>query len=116
LVDVRRALVEFLRTAEPAAARTADASLPLNLVIVPQSVLNRGDLWPGYHLSAESTYPSRYIEPRRTLFVHDAAGFERELPYGLALHVLAPVRALSNDDCLRLAEKFEAVFLARSRR
>jgi serine/threonine-protein kinase len=116
LVAMRRALVEFLRTAEPPAARTADASLPLNLVVVPQSLLNRADLWPGYHLSPESTYPSRYVEPRRTLFVRDAPGFERELPYGLALHVLAPVRALSNEDCLRLAEKFEAVFLARGRR
>jgi serine/threonine-protein kinase len=112
---MRASLASFLRGASPAAARGADAKLPLNLVVLPEALLNRADLWPGYHLASDSTYPSRYVEPRRTLFVHDAAGFEGEIPYGLALHVLAPVRALSNADCTTLAEQFESYWQTQSR-
>jgi hypothetical protein len=115
--EISTALRLFLGRATQAAARgAAGASIrPLNLVVVPESVLNKPELWPGYRLDAESTYPSRYVEAKSTLFVADTVGFERrELPYGVALHVLAPLRDLSNEECLALAEKFQAEFLAKS--
>jgi hypothetical protein len=84
---------------------------PLNLVIVPQAMLDAPALWPGYGLSADSTYASRYVAAKRTLFVNDSPGFEnRDLPYGVALHVLSPVASLSDDALLSLAKKFEAYY------
>jgi serine/threonine-protein kinase len=84
---------------------------PLNLVIVPQAMLDTPALWPDFELSADRTYPSRYVPTKRTLFVNDTGGFERrDLPYGVALHVLAPVAAISGADILRLAGKFEAYY------
>jgi hypothetical protein len=84
---------------------------PLNLVVVPQALLDAPKLWPEYGLSADSTYPSRYVAGKRTLFVNDGAGFEtRDLPYGVALHLFSPVAALSDDQLLLLAKKFEAYY------
>jgi len=109
--DVLGALRDFLAASDLPAARTVAADFkapPLNLVIVPQATLDAPTLWPEYPLSADKTYPSRYVAPKRTLFVNDSAGFERrDLPYGVALHVLTPVAALSDADIVRLAEKFE---------
>jgi hypothetical protein len=49
------------------------------------------------------------VAGKRTLFVNDSAGFEtRDLPYGVALHLFSPVAALSDDQLLSLARKFEA--------
>jgi serine/threonine-protein kinase len=110
--SVRGALREFLAQDELPAARALASGFkapPLNLVVVPQAILNQADLWPGFHVKAESTYPSRYVDRKRTLFVNDNPGFEaRDLPYGVALHVLAPVSAISTDDCYAVAERFEA--------
>ncbi|HEY7955080.1 MAG: serine/threonine protein kinase [Polyangia bacterium] len=111
--DVRAALAAFLAASqEPAVRAAAKAEVaPLTLVVVPQALLDRPSLWPGYNLKADSSYPSRYVDTHRTLFVAGTAGFEsRELPYGVALHVLAPIRALSTDEILGLAEKFAAAY------
>lgn len=89
------------------------AARPLNLAIVPQSMMNRADLWPDFNLKAGTDYPSRYSAISATLYVADATGFERrDLPYGLALHFCAPMKRLSNEQCLDLAEKFERYFAA----
>ena len=81
---------------------------PLTLVVVSQATLDKPSLWPGFEVHAESSYPSRYVHAKRTLFIADTPGFERkEMPYAVALHVLAPIRALSNDEVSKLAEKFE---------
>ena len=104
----------FLATSEVPAARALAAKFaapPLNLVIVPQALLDTPSLWPDFKLSANSTYASRYLPAKRTLFVNDSPGFARhDLPYGVALHVLTPVQSLSNDDILQLAEKFEGYY------
>jgi hypothetical protein len=101
----------FLATADLAPARALAADFrppPLNLAVVPQSILDAPALWPEYSLSADNTYPSRYVPSKRTLFVNDSSGFERrDLPYGVALHVLTPVAALSDSDIVHLSEKFE---------
>jgi predicted Ser/Thr protein kinase len=116
---LERGLDEFLHASTLASAKAALAAAahppPLNLAVVPQSILNAPDLWPGYSIKPESTYPSRYVDARRTLFIADTPGFERrELPYGVALHVLTPVAALSDADVADLAEKFADWWLARS--
>ena len=81
---------------------------PLNLVIVPQAMLDDASLWPDEPTDPNGSYTYRYKDTKRTLFVTDTKGFERHgLPDGVALHVLVPVTALSNDDIYRLAEKFE---------
>jgi serine/threonine-protein kinase len=110
-----RLLGDFLRSAKnPHVGATAlDQRAPLTVAVVPQAILNRADLWPGFDIRPDKTYPSRYVEPRRTLFIADAAGFERrDLAYGVALHVLGPERALTNDEYIDLAVKFEAYYLA----
>jgi hypothetical protein len=116
--DAYRGVLAELRTFLSASGVPAAQALaakfgapPLNLVIVPQSMLDTPSLWPDFTLSANSTYASRYLPAKRTLFVNDSPGFtRRDLPYGVALHVLTPVQALSNDDILQLAEKFEAYY------
>jgi serine/threonine protein kinase len=81
---------------------------PLNLVIVPQAMLDDPSLWPGYPTSPDSTYPSRYVPGKRTLFVNDTQGFiTRDLPFGVALHLLSTLPSLTDVDCVRLAENFE---------
>ena len=114
--DQYRAILAELRawlaTTELPAARALAADFrvpPLNLVIVPQSMLDDAALWPELPTDPNGSYTYRYIDKKRTLFVNDTKGFERHgLPDGVALHVLVPVAALSTDDILRLAEKFEA--------
>jgi serine/threonine protein kinase len=82
---------------------------PLNLVIVPQKLLDDASLFPDLPTDPGASYTYRYVDKKRTLFVNDGSGFERHgLPDGVALHVLNPVGALSTDDILRLSEKFEA--------
>jgi hypothetical protein len=113
--DRYRAIVSSLRTfmrGEKQLAAFADAPVaPLTIVVVPQAVLEDARRWPGYTIKGDMSYPSRYVDTRRTLFVADAKGFEsQELPYGVAVHALAPVRTLSNDQLLSLAEKFEAYY------
>jgi serine/threonine-protein kinase len=123
LRDRYRELVEAMRRymqSPEAAAEVGDkraelvkaashAPAPLTLVVVPQATLDKPSLWPGFEVHADSSYPSRYVHAKRTLFIADTAGFERkELPYAVALHLLAPIRALSNDEVSKLAEKFEA--------
>ena len=98
---------------EPTAQGARDAkALPLNLVLVPDYVLSDARLWPGFHVEAGHTYGSRYVEPRRTLFVADGPNaLDRELPYGVAIHVLTPIDALSNQTVFNLAERFAAAHL-----
>jgi tRNA A-37 threonylcarbamoyl transferase component Bud32 len=114
--EAEKLLREFLAASQSAGARALAARFqapPLTLTVVPPGILSRPDLWPGYNLEPGKSYGSRYVEPHKTLFVADAAGFERrELAYGIALHVMAPEKALSTDDCLDLADKFEAWYLA----
>src|SRR5581483_5382078 len=115
-----RLLAEFLKTnPQPnarAVAPAADKPPPLNLVLVPQAMLNQADLWPGFPHDDKLDYPSRYVPGKRTLYVADARGFQqKELPYGIAMHVLAST-ALSDDDCLDLADKFAAWYPAHARR
>jgi serine/threonine-protein kinase len=111
--EARRLLRDFLGASGVAAARGAAANFsPLTVTVVPQGILSRADLWPGYPLEPGKSYGSRYVEPHRTLFVADSPGFERrDLAYGIALHVLAPEKALTTDECLDLADKFEAFYL-----
>ncbi|HWE28273.1 MAG TPA: serine/threonine-protein kinase [Polyangia bacterium] len=110
-VQILASLRAWLPTTDLPAARALANEFrvpPLNLVIVPQAQLDDGARWPDFPTNEGSTYGSRYVDTKRTLFVNDTKGFERrDLPYGVALHVLTPVAALSNDDILRLAEKFE---------
>ena len=63
-------------------------------------MLDDGALLPGIPTNPGSTYAlALRRRPKRTLFVNDTKGFERQdLPYGVALHVLNPVAALSTDD------------------
>jgi serine/threonine-protein kinase len=114
--EAKSLLRQFLAASQPAGARALAARfapLPLTVTVVPAAILNRNDLWPGYNLEPGKSYGSRYVEPHKTLFVADTPGFERrELAYGIALHVLAPEKALSTDECLDLADKFEAYYLA----
>ncbi len=85
---------------------------PLNLAIVPDFVLNDARRWPGFGVEVGRTYGSRYVEPRRTLFVADTDRFlDRELPYGVALHVLTPIDSLSNEAVFEMAERFAAQHL-----
>jgi hypothetical protein len=85
---------------------------PLNLVLVPDWVLGDPKRWPGFGVEAGHSYGSRYVATRETLFVSDGAGFlDHELPYGVALHLLAPIDALSNEAMNTLAERFAAQHL-----
>jgi serine/threonine protein kinase len=111
----------FLGSVETPAARALAASelhpAPLNIVVVPQSMLDAPALWPSFPLTAGSTYPSRYVPEKRTVFVNDGSGFERsDLPFPVANHVLYGVTALSDQDVLRLSEKFELYYNSKSAR
>ena len=114
--EAMRLLHEFLAASSDGVARQVAArasSPPLTVTVVPQSVLNRPDLWPGFDIKPDKTYGSRYSEPHRTLFVADVPGFERrELAYGVALNVLASESALSNDAYVTMADQFEAFYLS----
>jgi hypothetical protein len=116
-VQILAALRAWLPTTDLAAARALAHDFrvpPLNLVIVPQSQLDDAALWDA-PTDPNSTYAYRYVDKKRTLFVNDTKGFERHgLPDGVALHVLNPVVALSTDDILRLAEKFEQDYNSKS--
>jgi hypothetical protein len=109
--DILAELRAWLTTSDVPAARALAKefhSPPLNLVIVPQKLLDDGSLFPEFPTTAGSTYPDRYFENTRTLFVNDSKGFERrDLPDAVAQYVLSWAPALSNDDILRLSEKFE---------
>jgi hypothetical protein len=51
------------------------------------------------------------------LFVADGASYlDRELPYGVAQHVLQPIDAVSNEDLASLAERFAAYHLKNAKR
>jgi hypothetical protein len=112
------ALRAWLATTELPAARALARDFrvpPLNLVIVPQSMLDEAALFPDLPTDPGGSYTYRYIPNKRTLFVNDSKGFERNgLPDGVALHVLNPVNALSTDDILRLAEKFEQHYTSKA--
>jgi serine/threonine protein kinase len=118
--EILGAMRAFLATADVPAARALASDLappPLNLVVVPQSMLDAPALWPDYHLSADSSYASRYVAPKRTLFVNDAKGFEHsDLADGVAMHVLTGASSLSDSDILRLSEKFEAYYNSKPQR
>jgi serine/threonine-protein kinase len=119
--DILAELRMFLGTVETPAARALAASelhpAPLNIVVVPQSMLDAPALWPSFPLAAGSTYPSRYVPEKRTVFVNDGSGFERsDLPFPIANHVLYGVTALSDQDVLRLSEKFELYYNSKSAR
>ena len=109
---IRRELSVFL-AGEPAGGEALRAKVaPLNLVVVADWVLNDPKRWPRGTVEAGRSYGSRYIETRRTLFVADGKRFlDLELPYGVALHVLAPIDALSTATCNDLAERFAAYHL-----
>ncbi|MCU1281788.1 MAG: hypothetical protein JWM53_5334 [bacterium] len=107
----------WLATSDMPAARALATDFkppPLNLVIVPQRLLDDASAFPDMPTSSNG-YAYRYVDKKRTLFVNDAKGFERHgLPDGVALHVLNPVAALSTDDILRLSEKFEQHYNSKS--
>ena len=106
-----RELNTFLVT-DPKLAGTKPVTSPLNLVTVPEAVLNDPKRWPGFGVEIGRSYGSRYVDPRHTLFVADSPRYlDRELPYGVALHVLTPIDALSNDAVFELAERFAASHL-----
>ncbi len=110
-------LRDFLAGEPVAGAALRTAPAPLNLVVVPDWVLSDAKRWPGFKVEAGHTYSSRYVEPKHTLFVADVPRFlERELPYGVAIHVLTPVDALSNDAVFELAERFAAERLKAAKR
>jgi serine/threonine protein kinase len=110
LPAVRRFFAESGRAPLVAAAKQW-APPPLNIVIVPQTVLDDAKRWPDFPISPDSTYPSRYVSQRHTLFVNDSPGFvARELPFGVALHEVSSVSGIANSDCVPLAEKFEAYY------
>jgi serine/threonine-protein kinase len=119
--DVLGKLGSFLSTNDaPAPASKVLAQRPappLNLVIVPQAMLDDQALWPDLKLTPGSTYRQRYVAKSRTLFINDSSGWtQSELPYGVATHVLTPVAALSNDDIVRIAEKFEDAYSSKPER
>jgi serine/threonine-protein kinase len=102
---------------EPLLTGAAAQIPPITIVVVPQATLDKPELWPGYTLKADSSYPSRYVETSRTLFVADTPGFDTaELPFGVAMHAFAPVRSLRNEQLLSLAEKFQAAYTANFRK
>lgn len=111
---VLEALRDFCTTTDVPAVRDLGqrfAATPLNLVLLPQALLDAPRLWPQQTVAADSTYPSRYDPEQQTLFVNDTPGFEwRDLPYGVALHVLTPLPSLANADLVRLAERFEVYY------
>jgi serine/threonine protein kinase len=109
-----RELAVFL-AGEPSAGAALRAPVAaMNLVVVPDWVLGDAKRWPGFGVEAGKSYGSRYVEPKKTLFVADGAGYlDKELPYGIALHVLTPIDALSTETCFDLAERFAAVHLKR---
>jgi serine/threonine-protein kinase len=111
-IESQKLLQKFLAEQQAPSVRALKIQpLPLTITVVPQAILNRPDLWPGFEIKSDSTYPSRYIAGKRTLFVNDAKGFERrDLAYGIALHVLAPL--MPDAECLDLADKFETYFAA----
>jgi tRNA A-37 threonylcarbamoyl transferase component Bud32 len=87
----------------------------LNLVLVPQAVLNSREHWSGVKPNVD--YPTRYLAPASTLYVRDdASARDTDLPYGLALHFCARVAQLSNNRCLELAGAFEKYLAKRSKR
>jgi serine/threonine-protein kinase len=112
-------LKAWLATTNLAAARGLANDFvvpPLNLVVVPQAMLDDAALWPELPTDKDASYTYRYVDKKRTLFVNDTKGFERHgLPDGVALHVLNPVAALSTEDILRLSENFERHYNSRSR-
>jgi len=112
-LDIVGALHQFmLKSAFPDVQKAAaESPLPLTLVVVPQTILDKPSLWPGFDLRGDSSYPSRYVQKKRTLFVADAPGFDqKELPYAVTLHVLSPIRSLSNTEVSALAEEFDRTY------
>jgi hypothetical protein len=82
---------------------------PLNLAVVPQALLNDARLWPQTKPNVD--YPTRYLAPSATLYVHDGPNMaQTDLVFGLGLHFCALISQLSNDRCMELAEGFEARF------
>ena len=78
----------------------------LNLVLVPQRVLNSPAHWTGVKPNVD--YPTRYFAPTGTLYVHDGPrNVGTDLPYGFGLHFCARIAQLSNSRCQELAEGFE---------
>jgi serine/threonine protein kinase len=115
-VDLTRVMREFMAASDEPSVKTAATGTlaPLTLVVVSSKVLEEKDLWPGYDIKPGTGYLSRYVPLKRTLFIADDPGFEKkELPYAMALHVLAPVPGLPNDKVYSLAEKFEAYYNSR---
>ncbi len=83
--DILAALRSWLATADLPAARALAKDFhppPLNLVIVPQRMLDDGTLFPEMPTSPNSTYADRYHEKTRTMFVNDTKGFERRTSSG----------------------------------
>jgi serine/threonine-protein kinase len=118
-----RAILDDLRvwlaTSDVPAARALAADFhppPLNLVIVPQKLIDDGSLFPELPTNSGSTYPYRYIEKKRTLFMNDSKGFERQdLADGVALHVLAWAPSITGAEVSDLAEKFALHYMSKSK-
>jgi hypothetical protein len=111
---ILEALREFMRGEKDLQTIAETGVAPLTVVVVPQSVLEDAKRWPGYVIKPDMSYPSRYVDTRRTLFIADAPGFEtQELPYGVAMHALVSVKSLSTERLLFLAEKFEAYYTSK---
>ena len=110
--SIVRELAVFLAGEPTASAALRSPVTALNVVIVPDWVLSDAKRWPGFGVEAGRSYGSRYVETKRTLFVSDGANYlDREIPYGVALHVLTPIDALSTERCFELAERFAAYHL-----
>jgi hypothetical protein len=84
---------------------------PLVLVLAPQALLNRAELFPELATQSDSDYPTRYLYmPRQSLlFVRSEAGFEQEdLAYGFGLHLCVAGAGLSDETCVTDAEALVA--------
>ncbi|MBW2732104.1 MAG: serine/threonine protein kinase [Deltaproteobacteria bacterium] len=78
----------------------------LNLVLVPQKMLNNPAHWSDAKPGID--YPTKYLAPAQTLYVQNGKGHQHsDLPYGLGLHFCALIRQLSNARCVDLAEGYE---------
>jgi hypothetical protein len=120
--EVRAILAElrvWLAESDVPAARAVAADFhppPLNLVLVPQKMIDDGSLFPELPTHEGSTYPYRYIDKKRTLFMNDTKGFDRQdLPDGIAWHVLYWVPSVTPDQLGQLAEKFGLHYRTKSK-
>jgi hypothetical protein len=109
----------WLAASDVPAARALAADFhppPLNLVIVPQKMIDDGALFPELPTPPGASFAYRYIDKKRTLFMNDTKGFERQdLADGVATHVLTWVPSLTNAQVAELPEKFAEHYKSKSK-